>query len=272
MFFYQVMHESIGELFEQARKHKNLSMKDVADATKIRKDFLEAFENNDFDIPLPDIYKRGFIKNYSNFLGLDTSNVLANYDSVILGGTKKPSKQRLTKSEWMQQLALEVPNHPQENNPQGDKESQHGDQREGISEMLSRLSQQAYFKWLLAGCVLAFVLFIFMIKWMVFPTHSKQLVSETREPYRQQANFAFGQSSAESVILYSTGDVHVVVRQESDKKHIFAGVLHSNTRKVISKSGPVQVLFSDGSLLIIEGSDGKQLKPNQIGRGWVRVQ
>ena len=79
------MENMIGERLEEARKRKNLSIREVAEATKIRGDYLMAMEDNSFDIPLPQIYIRGFLKNYARFLKLDPSKVLTDYDAFLLG-------------------------------------------------------------------------------------------------------------------------------------------------------------------------------------------
>ena len=62
--------QTIGERLEEARKRKGISIREAAEATKIRGDYLHKFESNQFDIKLPDIYIRGFLRIYSNFLKL----------------------------------------------------------------------------------------------------------------------------------------------------------------------------------------------------------
>ena len=52
--------QSIGERLEEARKKKGISIREAADATKIRGDFLDCFEKDKFDIGIPDIYVSGF--------------------------------------------------------------------------------------------------------------------------------------------------------------------------------------------------------------------
>lgn len=60
-----------------ARIQKNISLERVEEATKIRIKFLEAIEEDDYT-QLPSLsYAKGFIKNYSDFLGLDSRTVLA---------------------------------------------------------------------------------------------------------------------------------------------------------------------------------------------------
>jgi cytoskeleton protein RodZ len=65
----------IGQLLENKRREKGLSLKDVEEATKIRKRYLEGLEREDYAM-LPDpIYAHGFLKTYANFLGLDGENL-----------------------------------------------------------------------------------------------------------------------------------------------------------------------------------------------------
>ena len=60
-----------GELLEQARRERGLSLRDVEDATKIRTRYLEGLEREDYSM-LPDqVYVQGFLKTYANYLGLD---------------------------------------------------------------------------------------------------------------------------------------------------------------------------------------------------------
>ena len=60
--------QSIGERLEEARKRKGISLREAAEATKIRSDFLGYIEQNKMDFSLPEIYKRGFLKNYARYL------------------------------------------------------------------------------------------------------------------------------------------------------------------------------------------------------------
>lgn len=69
--------KTVGSIFRQAREKKHLTLDEVERATKIRKKFLECIERDDYaNLPSP-AYAKGFVKNYSDFLGLDEANVLA---------------------------------------------------------------------------------------------------------------------------------------------------------------------------------------------------
>lgn len=67
----------IGAQFQEERKKQNLSLEEVARATKIRVDFLSAIEGGDYK-KLPGVsYAHGFVRNYARFLGLPVEKSLA---------------------------------------------------------------------------------------------------------------------------------------------------------------------------------------------------
>jgi transcriptional regulator with XRE-family HTH domain len=76
----------IGYLLEQARVNRGVSLEEAAQATRIRRDYLEKLESDDHSTMPEPIYvrgfiktyaKRGFIKTYANYLGLDGDRLAA---------------------------------------------------------------------------------------------------------------------------------------------------------------------------------------------------
>lgn len=69
--------KTVGEILRGVRLEKNLTLEKIEESTKIRKKFLQALEENNWQ-KLPSItYSRGFIKNYAEFLGLDSTYILS---------------------------------------------------------------------------------------------------------------------------------------------------------------------------------------------------
>ncbi|MBI2622405.1 helix-turn-helix domain-containing protein [Candidatus Microgenomates bacterium] len=68
---------TVSELLKKARQEKQLSFSDIEKETKIKSSFIRALEEGDYDKLPSAIYARGFLKNYAQFLGLDTQLVLA---------------------------------------------------------------------------------------------------------------------------------------------------------------------------------------------------
>jgi transcriptional regulator with XRE-family HTH domain len=89
--------QTIGERLEEARKRKGISIREAAEATKIRGDYLHKFESNQFDIRLPDIYIRGFLRIYASFLKLPPEKINADYLALGLGEGGRPAGRGLNR-------------------------------------------------------------------------------------------------------------------------------------------------------------------------------
>lgn len=64
-------------MLKEARLAKNLTLADVEKTTKVRSKFIESLENDDYK-NMPEFpYIQGFLKIYSDFLGLKTYTILA---------------------------------------------------------------------------------------------------------------------------------------------------------------------------------------------------
>lgn len=87
--------QTIGERLEDARKKKGISIREAAEATKIRGDYLQKFESNHFDIGLTEIYTRGFLRSYSVFLKLPADRILADFAALGHGEVRprQPSRE-----------------------------------------------------------------------------------------------------------------------------------------------------------------------------------
>ena len=84
--------QTIGERLEEARKRKGISIREAAEATKIRGDYLHKYESNQFDIKLPEIYVRGFLRTYANYLKLPGEKIVADYQALGLGEAAKGNR------------------------------------------------------------------------------------------------------------------------------------------------------------------------------------
>ncbi|HSP35010.1 MAG TPA: RodZ domain-containing protein [Thermoanaerobaculia bacterium] len=71
---------SFGEELRREREIRGISLKEIADATKISKRFLEALEGNDHrTLPAP-VFTRGFVREYSRYLGLSADEMVTRYN------------------------------------------------------------------------------------------------------------------------------------------------------------------------------------------------
>ncbi|RIK45191.1 MAG: DUF4115 domain-containing protein [Chloroflexi bacterium] len=70
----------LGELLQQARAYKGVSLREAERATRISRQYLEALESDDFTQLPPAAYARGIVRNYATYLGLDPKTVLSLYE------------------------------------------------------------------------------------------------------------------------------------------------------------------------------------------------
>lgn len=82
---------NFGASFKKARESKGLSLKKIADETRISSRFLEAIEKEDFHVLPGGIFNRGFIRTYAERIGLDPEAALAEYEQLIR--TQEPEQQ-----------------------------------------------------------------------------------------------------------------------------------------------------------------------------------
>lgn len=82
--------QTIGERLEEARKRKGVSIREAAEATKIRGDYLQKFESNQFDLGLAELYVRGFLKSYAQFLKLPADKIVNDFNGLGHGATARP--------------------------------------------------------------------------------------------------------------------------------------------------------------------------------------
>lgn len=88
--------KKLGEILAEARIEKNIEQEEVAKDLRIKVDLIQALEEGDW-ASLPEAaYVKGFIKNYADFLGLDSNRLLAlhraEYDERKY--TQPPNKQK----------------------------------------------------------------------------------------------------------------------------------------------------------------------------------
>lgn len=72
--------ESLGETLAKKRNSLHLDVKDIEKAIKIPSRHIRNIEDGNYSNLPPDVYTRGFIKNYSAFLGLNSKKTLNAYD------------------------------------------------------------------------------------------------------------------------------------------------------------------------------------------------
>lgn len=70
---------SFGEELRRERELRGISLREVAEATKVNIRFLEAMERNDFGVLHGGLYNRGIVRAYCKFIGADPEAMVNAY-------------------------------------------------------------------------------------------------------------------------------------------------------------------------------------------------
>ena len=71
----------IGNTLREARVRRNLTLQQVEEDTKIRVRYVQAMENEDWDVMPGVTYVKGFLRTYSTYLGLDPDVIIGEFRS-----------------------------------------------------------------------------------------------------------------------------------------------------------------------------------------------
>ncbi|MFN2466421.1 MAG: helix-turn-helix domain-containing protein [Candidatus Dormibacteria bacterium] len=71
----------LGSKLKQAREARQLTLQEVEWATKIRGEYLQALEDEQFDRMPSTTHARGFLRSYAGYLGLEADALVAEYNS-----------------------------------------------------------------------------------------------------------------------------------------------------------------------------------------------
>jgi cytoskeleton protein RodZ len=73
---------SVGPALRRVRTKRGLTLDEAARDTRIRREFLDAIEQEDFDRLLGDVHVRGCLRTYASYLRLSPDKVVAAYSST----------------------------------------------------------------------------------------------------------------------------------------------------------------------------------------------
>ena len=87
----------IGETLRTAREAKGLGLDRVSDETNIAKRYLAALENEDFTVFPGDPYAIGFLRNYAEYLGLASDDLVATFRNMRIQEQPVPIQELIPK-------------------------------------------------------------------------------------------------------------------------------------------------------------------------------
>lgn len=251
--------QTIGERLEEARKKKGISIREAAEATKIRGDYLSKFENNQFDINLTELYVRGFLRTYSQFLRLPADRILNDYAALGRGEARprQPSREIYGRMDVSIVSADErtdgKPATVEEAAPipQPVRRATGAGRRVGAapSPSIDPALVFRFGKW--AGVVLVGILVIWGLV-SLFSSASKDNItrtpSTTAGPTLSQANAA-----DPTITLIAIDTVQVSVTSKVDGRVLLPEMtLARGQRQIVSRPGPIYIRYSQAKNLEVE--------------------
>lgn len=259
--------QTIGERLEEARKKKGISIREAAEATKIRGDYLQKFEANTFDIGLTEIYTRGFLRNYSSFLKLPADRILNDY--AALG--RSEVRPRQPNREVYGRMDISVASAGESEDRGAAPAETSGEPNPARGESKPRVSRGGtalptgpdpavvfkYIKWGSIGVVVLIALFT--IK-SIFtssapaPARPAPAASTPAPAAPAAANPAPSGTPSYTLIALDTAFVRVTHRigADGDGDEIFKGTLAKGQSQIIPWTGPQNVWASAGENVQLE--------------------
>lgn len=90
--------DTIGAQFATERKKRGLEFVDVEHAIGIRALYIQALEEGHYDVLPGEVYVKGFIRNYGNFLGMDGAALVQTYSASKASTEPHLSAEKLVQS------------------------------------------------------------------------------------------------------------------------------------------------------------------------------
>lgn len=99
----------IGDILRQEREKQNLTVQDIERETSIRALYIEALEQGEYDKLPGEVYAKGFIKNYANFLELDGDDMVKKFVMEISPATITPDENKSVPEKSIAKVTAETP-------------------------------------------------------------------------------------------------------------------------------------------------------------------
>ncbi len=282
--------KNLGEKLHEARVARGVTLRDAADMTKIRIDFLQNMEDGNFDFDLPEVYKRGFIRLYAQFLRLDPKAIHDEYVKLSaaqfrksgVGPSKFPHFSKLVTELHTDSAADEEPISTENRYDSADSTLPDGTDIPLDTKSVELDNKPPYFK--IGAIVAAFVVVVILIVIILrdktsMPEENTDLggsVPAAEAPADSAAQEQKAQSTAAAapstfepyeLTIAALGDTYAVIYYESDpSKPLFSGMLQGGERKSFTVNKLVRINLTDANLVKIDrdgkpltGKDGKPL-------------
>ena len=244
--------KTVGTILREARLAKRLSLADAEKGTSIRSRYLEALERDEYDKTPGEVFMKGMIRNYGNFLGLNGPELVQLYKAGAAGVAKEAVKSAGIREVDKVKLNIQLKDPRDVGSGTGRFELPHVNVRQCLAGVVVLL--------VLAGGYFGIPKAI-----DYFKNRPLTVASETQK-VKQPAKPAVVWDKVQ-VELEATGDCWLEVQAEG--KEIFAGILKAKDKKTFEAKeklivkygniGVVKVVFN-GEPVDLQGQHGVQVK------------
>lgn len=250
--------QTIGERLEEARKKKGISIREAAEATKIRGDYLSKFENNQFDINLTELYVRGFLRTYAQFLRLPVDRILNDYAALGRGEgrPRQPSREiygRMDVSIASADERTESSSSAEPGNNPAQTPRTLPPAARRATPAVANLDPALVFK---IGKIAAAVLAAVLLIWAGFALFNSDSDSPATKSGAPAVSAAATNPSEPTITLIASDRVTVTVRRKnpdkSDGELLYQGTLSSGQSQVVPRPGPLYIWANPAEKLEIE--------------------
>lgn len=257
--------QQVGEKLEEARKRQGITIREASDATKIRADFLVSFEQGTFDIKLPEIYRRGFVKNYARFLNLDPDKIMIEYAAVtgtsnLSRSSRRENRETLGRMDFNanggSNTKPSIRPSPSTTAPVFDSDDAKG---ESASTAAASAPADMSMYWkigLITGAVVILaVLSVVLISAIAgISEEDEPLVdaepATTSVPDTPAPVIAPASSGATDVFtLIASGEVYVIVTEIGSNEQIFKRKMAAGEEVALESNGPARISYGNASML-----------------------
>lgn len=262
--------QTIGERLEEARKRKGISIREAAEGTKIRGDYLHKFEGNQYDINLPEIYVRGFLRSYARYLHLSPDKIVADYKAL---GLHEP-RPRAVSRELYGRMDLSVASAKDAGAREPDAKSTPAHPEDDSANPATfqpgtgspTLDRALLIK---GGIILGGALVLILI--IVFTVRA--LTGDPAAPTTAAGTTTTGATTpaAQTITLVALDTVRIKLVEESTNRELFQGTLVRGESRPFTKNGSLLLTASALESVEIE-MGGRRFPTGETGYSRIRIQ
>lgn len=244
--------KTVGAILKEARLAKGIALADAEKGTSIRSRYLQAVENDEYDKTPGEVFLKGIIRNYGNFLGLNGPELVNEYKASAAGMAAEAVRSQGIREVDKVRLNIQL------------KEKRDIGSGTGRFEM-PKLPMKQCLAGLAVVAVLAAGYFAIPATINYFKNMPKEEAKQT-EPVKPAATAAVALDKV-TVDLEAEGDCWL--EASADGKELFAGILHAKESKhfeakdkLIVKYGNIGVvrIKVNGQPVDLKGEHGVAVK------------